>query len=130
MAARLWILKIIDGLFTLLGEIVLFFSVYSLLSGTGLGIAGLGLFLVALGQLAGINAIGYEDPKKLALFYMEMLEGIGRQFAYPLLVFAIYVLYRSQLFLALAFTFTLVALIKSVAIFYKARLIEKAGIIS
>ncbi|MFA5077337.1 MAG: hypothetical protein WC488_02835 [Candidatus Micrarchaeia archaeon] len=130
MSARLWMLKILDGLLTLLGEIVLFFGMYSFISAREFGLVGFGLFLVLLGQLAGVNAIRYEDGKKLVLFYGEMLENIGRQFAYPLFIFVIYLMSKSQLLLALAFTFTLVALIKSLVSVYKGKMIEGSGIIT
>lgn len=121
---RLWILKILDGLFTLLGEIIVFFGAYSFITSYDLRLIGAGLFLVLLGQMAGINAVRYEGRKKLRLIYLEVMEDIGRQFAYPLLIFALYVLDRSQVFLALAFALALVAVLKSFVIVYKARVAE------
>lgn len=122
---RLWILKILDGLLTLLGEIIVFFGVYEFISSRSLSLLGGGLFLMLLGQMAGINAVKYEDKKKLMFFSTEVLENLGRQFAYPVLIFAIYLMGKSELLLVLAFTFTLVALVKSAAIVYKSMIIER-----
>ena len=124
MAVRLWILRILDGLLTLMGEIVLFFGAYSFISARDFGLSGIGLFLVVLGQLAGINALKYEGRKRLPYYHYEVLENIGRQFAYPLLISVLYLMNRSQLLLALAFALSLIALIKSAVIVYKARIAE------
>ncbi len=121
---RLWILKILDGLLTLLGEIIIFFGIYAFSSPQGIRLLVFGLFLMVLGQAAGINAIRYEDRKKLRFFAGEMLENMGRQFAYPLLLFILYLVDRSGLFLALAFALTLIAVVKSLVIFFKAKMIE------
>ncbi len=125
---RLWILKILDGFFSFLGEILMFFGVFAFLSTRSLSLVMAAVFLMFLGQMAGINAVRYEDRKKLKFFSLEVMESIGRQFAYPVLIFLFYVLNRSELLLALAFAFTLTALIRSVAILYKARVIGAMGI--
>lgn len=121
---KLWILKILDGLFTLLGEILVFFGVYAFFSTKSLGLIAGGIFLMLLGQMAGVNAVRYEDRKKLQFFSLEVLENMGRQFAYPVLIFALWLMNRSELFLALAFALTLIAVVKALFIFYKARIIE------
>lgn len=121
---RLWILKILDGLFTLLGEILIFFGVYSFLSSRELGLVGIGLFFLVLGQFAGINAMKYENRKKLTFFYLNVMENIGQQFAYPVLVFVLYLMNKNQLFLVLAFALTLIAMIKASVIAYKAKIAE------
>ncbi|VVB98109.1 Uncharacterised protein [uncultured archaeon] len=122
--ARLFVLKVFDGLLTLIGEILVFFGAYAFLASGSLSLVGGGLFLLLLGQLAGVNAVQYENRRKLEFFYLEVLENIGRQFAYPVLISIIYLLERSTLLLTLAFALTLIAVVKSVVIFYKARLIE------
>jgi hypothetical protein len=121
---RLFVLKAFDGLLTLLGEIMVFFGVYALFSQGSLTLVGAGLFLLVLGQLAGINAMQYENRRRLEFFYLEVLENMGRQFAYPVLVFVLYLLDRSALLLTLAFALTLIAVVKSLVIFYKAKIIE------
>ncbi len=123
MTARLWILKILDGLFTLLGEILVFFGVYAFLLSQSVSLAFAGIFLMLLGQMAGINAIRYEEKKKLLFFQFEMLENMGRQFAYPVMIFVLYLMNKSEVLLVLAFSFTLIAVVKSLATFYKAKLI-------
>lgn len=122
---KLWILKILSGFFTLLGEIIVFFGVYSFLSAKGFGIIAAGLFLMLIGQMAGINAIKYEDIKKLRLFLIDVLENIGRQFAYPVLIFVIYLINKNELFLVLAFSLMFISLVKSLFIVYKATIIEQ-----
>ncbi len=121
---RIWILKILDGLLTLIGEIIVFFGVYEFLSSHSLSLAFFGLFALVLGQLAGAGAVRYEDGRKLQYHAMEVLENIGRQFAYPVLIFALYVMDRNTIFLALAFATTLIAFVKSLFILYKARTAE------
>lgn len=120
---KLWILKILDGFFTLIGEIVIFFGIYAG-ADSMIKLLGTGLFLVLLGQFAGINAIRYDNKKKLALLMTMSLETVGQNFAYPVLLFVLYVLAGGKIILALAFALALVAFVKSAVILYKAKLIE------
>lgn len=120
---RLWILKILDGFFTLIGEIILFFGIYTF-QYYGLKFIVFGFFAIMLGQLAGVYALKYEDKKKLKFFAVEMFENIGRQFSYPVLVFLLYFLTKGALFLSLGIALFLVAIIKSLVILYKTEIIK------
>ncbi|MBU0586633.1 hypothetical protein KJ780_03905 [Candidatus Micrarchaeota archaeon] len=122
-AVQLWIMKILDGFLTLLGEIIMFFGVY--VGGeNALKIVLFGLFLVIIGQLSGTGAIKYENRKKLQFLVLDSIENAGRQFAYPFLIFVLYLLYGDKLFLALAFVLALVAFLKSLFIIYRSKIAE------
>lgn len=125
MKIKLWILKIFDGFLTLLGEILIFFGVYAFLSSYSFNLLIIGFFFMILGQMAGVNAIKYENEKKLKFFSIGVLENIGKQFVYPVLIFVIYLMSKHELLLVLSFTFTLIALIKSAVMIYKNYIIEK-----
>lgn len=119
---KLWILRALDGFITLMGELIMFLGVY-----TGydtIKIIAIGLFLVIIGQLAGANAIRYEDRKRLQLLLLDPIENMGRQFAYPALLFIIYLIYGNRSFLSLAFVLALAAFVKSAFILYKVKIAE------
>ena len=116
-----FMVSIIGGI----GSILFLLGIFYLASTGKADFAIIGLFLILMTEGFGIYMAKYESTKEIDVFRMNILQMIGTAFAFPVLLFILYLFSPDKFLLIFSIALTAGALIKTIAIIAKAIYIER-----
>ncbi len=116
-----FMVSIIGGI----GSILFLLGIFYLASTGKADFAIIGLVLILMTEGFGIYMAKYESTKEIDVFRMNILQMIGTAFAFPVLLFILYLFSPDKFLLIFSIALTAGALIKTIAIIAKAIYIER-----
>jgi len=116
-----FMVSIIGGI----GSILFLLGIFYLASTGKADFAIIGLVLILITEGFGIYMAKYESTKEIDVFRMNILQMIGTAFAFPVLLFILYLFSPDKFLLIFSIALTAGALIKTIAIIAKAIYIER-----
>ena len=125
MGVKLGLVNIAISIINTIGTILIFLGVLSLPAPeTNKLIPGAILLLIS--EAAGIYLLKYEEKRKLEIIKLDFLKNVGSTFAWPVLLFFLYLLSPMRSTLTIAFILTLVATIKVTSLIIKVYMIDNS----
>ena len=125
MNIKLGIINIFMGLLNAIGYILFFFGFLALVSTGESVIAIIGTVLLLISEAGGIYTLKYEKARKLREMTDDFLKNVGSTFAWPILLFFLYILTQNKSALTFSLILTVITTIRTTSLIIKVYLIDK-----
>ncbi|MBS3067308.1 hypothetical protein J4450_01280 [Candidatus Micrarchaeota archaeon] len=129
MTIKLGLMKVFISLINTIGSILVLLGFFIFLNAEETTLLIIGLFLIIITEAASINMLNYEEKRKLENTKDEFLKNIGMIFAWPVLLFILYMMSPNKAVLSFTFIMTITAAIKAISLIIKVYLIDKRIVI-
>ncbi len=117
--------KFVVSLIGGLGSILFFLGAFYLASTGKADFAIMGAILYIIGEASGLYLTKYESKKEIEIFQANILQTLGMTYAFPMLLFILYLFSPDKFLLVFTLALTAGAIIRTVAIIAKAVYIER-----
>ncbi len=125
MNIKLGLSKVFISLVNTIGSILVLLGFFIFLNTDETTLMIIGLILILITEAANINMLKHEERKKLDNLKDEFLKNIGMTFAWPVLLFILYLMSPNKAILSFTFIITITATIKAIALIIKVYMIDK-----
>ena len=113
-------ISIIGGI----GSILLIIGIFPLFSKGEIGIVATGLVFSIIGEIGNIYMVKFEEKKNIDTFRLNFWSMLGANYAFPVVMLAIYIMSQDKFTLVFAMALSASAIIRTVSMLVKITYIE------
>lgn len=115
------IVKILSGLLSGIGGILFFFGFFD----SNFSLLAIGIFVMTFGEAFSVYSIKYESKETLHLLKSRFWQDLGSSWAFPVLLFLVYLFTKSSFVLAFSLVLAVLAFFRSLSLVIKVYLVDR-----
>ena len=128
MNIKLGLVNIFMSLVNTIGTILVFLGFFVFFNSGSSTLLFIGLLLILLSEAANIYTLKYEEKRKIENMKDDLLKNVGSSFAWPVLLFVLYILSSNKAILSFSFIITITATIKVISLIIKVYMIDNNSV--
>ncbi len=128
MNIKLGLTNVFTSLVNTIGTILVFLGFFVFFNSGSSTFLFIGLLLILLSEAANIYTLKYEEKRKIENMKDDFLKNVGSSFAWPVLLFVLYLLSSSKAILSFSFIITITATIKVISLIIKVYMIDNNSV--